>query len=334
MTDERSWTPARALELSGSYWSACALHAGLKLGVFSALAGEFRDAATVADITRTDARALAMLLEALAALGLLQVQGGRYANSEFARLYLVREADGYLGHIMLHHHHLMASWAQLHASVRSGRPAHVGSGDDADAEERRTSFLLGMYNLAHTLAPQLAPLLALSRRSRLLDLGGGPGTYALHFCRHYPQLRAEIFDLPTTRPFAERTIARFNLADRVTFQSGDYLRDPVAGRFDVAWLSHILHGEGPDGCRKIIEHAVAALDPGGMIIVQEFILDDAVPGPLFPALFSLNMLLVTEQGQAYREEELRRMLTDAGVKDVRRLQHGLPNPGGLLIGTI
>lgn len=330
----QTWTPARALELSGSYWSSCALHAGLKLGIFTSLGDIPRDLPALAASCGCDRRALGMLLESLAALGLLYEGEGRYANSDFSRRYLVRESEEYLGHIMLHHHHLMASWAHLHEAVQSGRPVPTATNDDTDAQERRTSFLLGMFNLANTLAPQLAPLLDLHGRHRLLDLGGGPGTYALHFCRHYPQLTAEIFDLATTRPYAEQTIARFGLSGRVSFQSGDYLRDPVAGRFDVAWLSHILHGEGPSGCRTILERAVGALAPGGMIVVQEFILDDGKPGPLFPALFSLNMLLVTEQGQAYRESELRSLLTAAGVRDIRRLQHGLPAPTGLLVGTV
>lgn len=328
------WTPARALELSGGYWSTCALHAGLKLGLFTCLRDLSAGPAELAGKLRSDERSLAMLLRALAALGLLEIQGGRYINSSFARAHLVKDAPGYLGHIMLHHHYLMESWAHLDQAVRSGHPLRHDVVEDEEAAARRESFLLGMFNLAMSLAPQLVPLLDLGGRRRLLDLGGGPGTYALHFCRHNPELSAVVFDLPTTRPFFEQTAARFGLGGRVTFQAGDYQADPVVGRFDVAWLSHILHGEGPDGCRIIIDKAVAALEPGGLLIIQEFILDDDGTGPIFPALFSLNMLLATEHGQSYSEGELRAMLTVAGVREVRRIRHGLPGHTSLLVGSV
>ena len=59
-----------------------------------------------------------------------------------------------------------------------------------------------MFNLAMNLAPVLVPKIDLSNRRHLLDLGGGPGTYAIHFCLNNPQLKATVYDLPTTRPFA------------------------------------------------------------------------------------------------------------------------------------
>ncbi|MBT8331044.1 MAG: methyltransferase, partial [Deltaproteobacteria bacterium] len=165
-------------------------------------------------------------------------------------------------------------------------------------------------------------------------LGGGPGTYAIHFCRHNPDLKATVFDLPTTRPFAEQTIKRFELSDRIDFQAGNYLKDEIKGRYDAAWLSHILHAEGPDGCHQIIQKAVAALKPGGIIIIHEFILNNSMDGPLFPALFSLNMLLGTEAGQAYSEQQLRDMLSAAGAKEINRLPVRTPNDSGIITALI
>ncbi len=130
----------------------------------------------------------------------------------------------------------------------------------------------------------------------LRSLGGGPGSYAIQFCQANPLLTATVYDLASTRPFAEKTIASFGLGDRINFVEGDFISDDVPGGFDVAWLSHILHGEGPEGCAVILQRAVAALEPGGMLMVQEFILDNKMDGPLFPALFSLNMLLGTARG--------------------------------------
>ncbi len=200
------WNPAELLKLSGGYWSACALHAGVKLDLFSH-AGTVPE---LAQATASDARGLEMLLNALTALGLMVKEDGRYAATTFSAEYLARSSPGYLGYIIMHHHHLMAGWSRLDEAVRSGAPIRGRVSHDSDDVERE-SFEMGMFNLAMLIAPRIVSAIDLQGRRRLLDLGGGPGTYAIHFCQANPQLTATVYDLPTTRPFAERTIASFGL---------------------------------------------------------------------------------------------------------------------------
>jgi len=124
------------------------------------------------------------------------------------------------------------------------------------------------------------------------------------------------------------------LTDRINFMNIDYLEENIEGIYDVAWLSHILHGEGPEACRMIIQKAVSALEPGGLIIVHDFILNNTMDGPLFPALFSLNMLLGTSSGQSYSEEQVEEMFTKAGVKNIERIPIQTPNDSGIIAGEI
>jgi SAM-dependent methyltransferase len=326
------WNPGRLLELSGSYWKTCALHAGVKLDFFTLLDKNTMTAAELAGEAGSDQRGTAMLLDALAAMELLVKDGERYANRPDVEGFLSRKSSRYIGHIIVHHHHLMESWSHLDAVVRTGEPLDRPSVHSE--EEWREAFLMGMFDLAMNLAPQLVEQIDLAGRRRLLDLGGGPGTYAIHFCLKNPELEAVVFDLPTTRPFAEQTITRFKMGHRVKFQEGDFLEDPVQGTFDVAWLSHILHGEGPDAARRIIEKAVSALSPGSLIIIHEFILDDDRSGPVSPALFSLNMLLATSSGQSYTQSEIAEMLAAAGVRNIRRLPLDPPGNTGLMMGEV
>ena len=329
---DSDWTPQRLLQLSDGYWQTCALHAGVELDLFTQLADGTSSVAELAATAGCDPRALGMLLEALAALALIEESAAGYVLTAPAARWLSRRSPDYLGYIIRHHHHLMASWARLPAAVRSGTSVREREipGDDA----WREAFLMGMFNLASARAPQVAARLDLAGRRRLLDLGGGPGTYACHFCLANPSLQATVFDLPTSRDFADRVRADLGLEGRVDFTAGDFLADAISGRYDVAWLSHILHSVGPAECAHILAGAVAALEPGGMLLVQEFILDDPGPGPLFPALFSLNMLLGTERGQAYREGELRALMHEAGIRDIRRLDLDIPGPGAILAGTV
>ncbi len=55
-------------------------------------------------------------------------------------------------------------------------------------------------------------------------------------------------------------------------------------------------------------------------------------GPLFPALFALNMLIGTEQGQAYSEAQLRKMLASSGIANIHRLDVSSPNDAGIMMG--
>lgn len=331
--EQKTWSVPELLQLSGGYWSVCALHAGVKLDVFTPLAERSLTALELAGAIQADVRGLVMLLDALSAMALLTKQGDTYAATPFAAQFLSRTAPGYLGHIIMHHHHLIQSWARLDEAVLSGRPVRERV-SHADDEAARESFEMGMFNLAMQLAPSIVPRIDLGGRRRLLDMGGGPGTYAIHFCMHNPSLTAVVYDLPTTRPFAEQTIARFGLNDRIAFVAGDFDADEIRGTFDVAWLSHILHGEGPEGCASILKKAVGALEPGGLLLIQEFILDDTRDRPLHPALFSLNMLLGTPAGQAYSQGEIFAMMAAAGLKELGRLPLDLPNGAGVIMGIV
>ncbi len=329
--ESNDWNVPALLQLSGGYWATCALHAAVKLDIFTAVSESQNTAEHVAQQLECDQRAIEMLLDSLAALGLLVKHGPNYSASKFSSAYLSKKSETYMGHIIMHHYHLVEGWSRLSEAVTSGAPVRKSVSHN-DTEIVRESFLMGMFNLASLLAPKIAKCLDLSSKRRLLDLGGGPGTYAIHFCLAHPQLSAVVYDLPTTRQFAEATVERFNLTDRIRFESGDFLADPLPKNFDVAWLSHVLHSDGPAACSILLQKAVAALEPDGKLFIQEFILNDDKSGPLFPALFSLNMLIGTERGQSYSESELASMMSHAGLVDISRLDLELPNGAGIMSG--
>jgi len=329
---KRDWDAGRIIGVSGQFWETCALHAGVALDVFTVLGERRRDVEEMSDEMGVDCRALTMLLNALSAMELIAKTGNAYTNTPAAAALLSKQSADYVGHIVMHHHHLVESWSRLDEAVTSGRPIRPRASHTS--ENTRESFLMGMFNMAVGLAPRIVGHIDLTGRTHLLDLGGGPGTYAIFFCKNTPGLRATIFDLPTTRPFAEKTIERFGMDDRIDFEQGDYVTGDIRGRFDVAWLSHVLHGESHETCQQMIRKTVAVLDPGGVIIVHDFVLGDTMDRPLFPALFSLNMLLGTPGGQSYSEGQIAAMLTDAGVKDVKRIPLSAEENSGLLTGVV
>ena len=254
------WNAGELLALSGKYWHTCTLHAGVKLGIFSHIDEGQVTARKLSERIGVDERGVTALLNALSAMGLLVKTGPRYANTPESRDLLVRHSPHYIGYMIMHHHHLVEPWSRLDEAVRSGKSV---SKDTVRDDETRESFLMGMFNMAMAIAPSLSREIDLKGKSRFLDLGGGPGTYAIHFCLANPELNGTVADLPATRPFAEKTIARFDLSHRVRFVDCDYLNEAVPGTYDTAWLSQILHGEGPDECEMILQKAASSLVAGG-----------------------------------------------------------------------
>ena len=325
-----NWNPGSLLEMSGYYWKTCTLHASVKLDIFTVIGSKAFSCDEINKTLKLDRRGLSMLLNSLSALELLVKKEETYSNSPLVLTFLSKDSPQYLGFMIMHHHHLMESWHKMDRAIMTGGPIRDRS--SFSDEEWRESFLMGMFNMGMATAPGLSKELDLSGCKRLLDLGGGPGTFAIHFCLANPGLKASVYDLETTRPFAEKTIQKFNVSDRIDFLPGNYVEDEFieSNLFDAAWLSHILHGEGPEQAQAIIGKAVSVLKPGSKIFIHEFILNDTMDGPLFPALFSINMYLGTPDGQSY--SQLSDMLKAHGVKNIKRLSFVGPTQSGILSG--
>jgi len=325
------WSPGKILELSGGYWAPFALHAGVELDIFTALEDKAmteEEAAACLGISRRGAKSL---LNALSAMGLLDKEGGRFSAGADSAKYLSKSSPDYLGYMIRHHHYLSAAWAGLPGSVRSGEPSGGPRSRDRNEKELE-AFEMGMFNNASLLAPKVAEAVDLGSRKRLLDLGGGPATYSIHFCLRNPGLKAVVFDLPEVRPFAEKMIAAHGLSGRIEFAAGDFTADALPTGFDAAWLSHVIHGEGPVSAAGVVKKAGASLDQGGTMLIHEFILDDCGNAPLHPALFSLNMLIATKEGRSYTKGELEGFMRSAGISEIALLDLAGPSQSRILSG--
>lgn len=330
----KEWNAPELLQLSGSYWTCCAVQAAVQLDLFTVLAGGPQTEEQLAASLGCDLRALHMLITALVALEFLERRGETVIASPSVLTYLVRTSPEYVGFIIRHHAHIMPAWTELAESVRSGKSNREKSSVHTENDKEREAFLMGMFNVARQQAEAIADTLDLAGRSRLIDIGGGPGTYAVYFCLRNPGLRAIVFDLPTSECFAREIVERYGLADRIEFMGGDFLRDELPGRQDVAWLSQVLHGERPEHAALLVKNAAACLQSGGMLCIQEFVINNDRTGPVHPALFSLNMLVGTDGGQAYTMDEICLMMENTGAKDIRSLNITLPSGSRVLIGTM
>jgi len=330
----KEWTADDIMRMSGAYQTSCALLAGVQLDLFTVLDSGPREETGLAAQLGCPLRSFAMLLTALEALGLVRRENGVVSIGDTARAFLSKNSPDYLGFIIRHHGNIMPAWHKLIQAVHTGSRTATESALFTQNDREREDFLMAMHNVARLQADRIAQTLDLSGRKKLLDIGGGPGTYAVYFCEANPDLEAIVFDLPTSEPFARKIIASYGLDERIQFTAGHYLADPLPNGQDVAWLSQVLHGEAPDNAAALVQNAAKALAPGGLLCIQEFVLNDDRKGPPRAALFGLNMLVGTDGGQVYTGEEIKQMMENAGTRNVHELSIALSESCRIFIGDM
>jgi len=307
----------------GGWQPAAVVMAANKLDFFTAIGDEAISAEDVASRCDTHPRPTRVLLNACVAIGVLEKEGEFYRNSPEALQVLVRGKPTFMGDGIAHQHDLWQAWGRLHEAVRSNQRVG-GRFSLVEQGEVHRNFILAMHDRAMMDAPLLAEGLDLTGRRQLFDVGGGPGTYAIHLVKRYPGLRAIVFDLPATVEIAKEVIAEFGMSDLITTRSGDYFKDDFGQDNDVVLLSAILHSMSPERSKLLLSKAYDSLVSGGEVVVHEGLIDDDGTSPLRAVLFSLNMLVNTGEGQSYSGTEVRGLMEGVGFVEPRVT--GLPGP--------
>lgn len=103
----------------------------------------------------------------------------------------------------------------------------------------------------------------------LLDVGGNSGEFALRICREYPRLQATVFDLPLVCDIGREHVFSEVEADRIRFVAGSALKDALPSGFDLISFKSMLHDWPDADAKHMLASAIAALEPGGRILVFE-----------------------------------------------------------------
>jgi hypothetical protein len=268
-------------DFSWDYRSARVLQIANKIDIFTTLSDKEMSPEQIAQKCHTKPDMTEKLLIACTAMGLLEKRGPQYKNTKLAQTYLVRGQKLYQGNIIAHSTSVWNFWSNLENEIWL-----ESAPKDKEADEHR-NFIMGMHNIAVAgRAEAFTDHIDLSGRKNLFDVGGGPGTYSIAACRRFPKLKAVVFDLPETIAIANEVIASEGMQDRVTTQAGSWETDTFGEENDVVLLSNILHGPASKADIKL-KKAYDSMVQGGLLVVQDFLLNDEKSGPLIPALFNV-----------------------------------------------
>lgn len=265
----------------------------------------------IAKILQTDRRATEILLDALAALGLLRKTGPWYRNTPIAQRFLVKGGPAYQGDMLRHTDMLWKTWTRLDEVVQSGLPIR------ADGRSHET-FIKAMHNNAILGVKDVIDAVDLRGVKKALDLGGGPGTYTVELARR--GISVTLFDLPNTIEIA-RTMIRPPLLKKIRFLEGDFHINDIGQGYDLVFISQVFHSFSEEENKALLKKVRNAVNPGGKVAVHEFYLDKNRAFPATGALFSVNMLINTTSGRSYTFQEIKRWLSQTGFKntEVKRL---------------
>ena len=276
--------------------------------MLAALCHDSLTAAELAHRAGLDSRATTVLCDALASLGVIERDGDRLRVAEGLRAVLDPTSSASLTGILDHQWHLLQRWAKLDEVVRTGEPIPRPPQD----EERRRAFILGMADLARRGAGPLWESIDLRGHRHLVDVGGGPGEYALAALERFPELEATVFDRPEVLAITREYAAAREVVDRLATVPGDALTDDIPA-CDVALVSALVHSYGPDDVGRIARNVAAGVGEGGKVLIREFLWDDDEhSGPLSAALFAVNMLGGTAAGRVWTAGELEEIFGAAG----------------------
>ena len=294
------------------------LIAAIELDIFTAIGIDHWTIPDLAREMKVSERGLAILCRNLAMAGLLKKQGETYRNSRLGATALNAHHSAYRGDYLRLITSHWADWGRLLESVKSGLPLDH---DEPEEPDYRRRFTWAMHHRTLETAPKIAAQINLRGERTLLDLGGGPGTYAMAFLAKNPTLHATVCDRPPALDVAKEIASTHKAGARLSYLPLDVMVEDIPGTYDVIWYSNVLHIYSPEDNQALLRRALASLNPGGRLLIQDAFLHDREG--LFPeeaSLFAVSMLLFTERGNTYSAAETRVWLRDAGFGRIKVLR--------------
>lgn len=322
---KRPATAEDILSLARNFMECRILLTGAELDLFT-LATEPRSSAELAESQGWHVRPLTVVLDALAAMGLLIKHDGRYRTDPDLLPFLDKGSAQSVLPMVRHVATMWTHWSDLTRIV-----TETGGADTIpsrfDGEDQK-AFIGAMHVAGRQRAAEVVRVILTSAGPgarpdsalRLLDVGGASGTYTIAFLEASPGMRATLFDLPEVIDLAEARIAEAGLQERVDFVRGDFYTDPLPTGCDLALLSAIIHQNGPEQNLALYRKVRAALEPGGRLVIRDFVMHEERTSPPGGALFAVNMLVATPQGATYTFAEIREGLAAAGFERITLLE--------------
>jgi hypothetical protein len=302
-------SPEPIMRVAAGFMAAKHLFAASELGLFESLADAPATLDAVAARTGLTRRAARISADAMVGLGLLERTGDLYRNSEVAACFLTGRTPADLRPLLRFWDQISyPTWEDLAQALGSGPPREVFELDD----DQQEIVSAGIEAVLAGPAAALAEAVGFASHDRLLDVGGGTGSWSIAVARRHGDLRATVLDLPTVVEMAKGRIADAGLGDRIEAVSLDVMADPLPGGHDVFLVANLLHYWSPEDNVALLRRIRGAADAGARLLLADFWTDPTHTQPLHAALMAGEFAVHVRDGDVYSVEEVRAWLSRAG----------------------
>jgi SAM-dependent methyltransferase len=299
--------------MGAAFMNGRLLCVGAELGIFEKLGDGPLTLDELVTATGLPRRSLRVVANGLAAMDVLERQGDRYANSRQAQAFLAgRTSVDLRPGLKLYNHLIYPMWMQFEHTVRTGEPArHSGT-----SEAFGRIFSEGVEAWTAVGARALAAQYDFTPYRRILDVGGGTGSYLIPILQRYPELRATLYDLPPSVEAAKRRLAGEAVGDRIELVEGDALFDPMPEGHDLVLLAGFIHLFGPEKIKLVLGRIRAAVAAGAKLLIVDQWMNATHTRPVFGAMLAATYLLISGDGDTYSPEEAEPWLHDTGWRSI------------------
>jgi hypothetical protein len=306
--------PSRLISMATSYWESATLMAAVRLHLFDALTSP-KSIEEISTTIGSDPIATESLLIALISLDLIQRQDHLYVNQSLTQTFLTSDSPQSIAAALLYNADVYPLWGQLHTVIEKGDTQKDPQAYLGEDEGRTRRFVYGMHHRALGIGQAVGQVINFEESTLLADLGGGPGTYSALITQKTPGLKAHVLDLKGVVKVSQGIMKEMNASDQVRCLAYDYYTDELPDfPYDAALISGVLHREQPAQVQKIFQSLAHRLPKGGRLWISDVMLNDERTGPIFSAMFALNMRVLAHDGRCHSVAEQSQWLQDAGFE--------------------
>jgi ubiquinone/menaquinone biosynthesis C-methylase UbiE len=320
-------TPEPILKIAMGFMAAKHLFAASELGLFEALANGPAKLEDLANRMAVPPRTAAIVAAAMVSLGLIEQESSFYRNSAEIVPFLAGKSESGLRPFLRFLDNISYPlWQKFIDAVRSGQgQAQFGKFD----QERQQIFSAGVEALTAGVAAALAANYDFSPHRRLLDVGGGTGSFLVRVLRGYPALCGTLFELPGACAVARQRLSSEPEGRRIAVVEGDVFKDPLPGDHDVMLVANTVHVFSRAHNIELLKKIRAVAATGARLLLADLWTDPTHSQPPAAALMSGEFLVMAGEGQAYSEQEAVHWMRETGWRKLER--RPLAGPASLIV---
>jgi len=236
--------PEAILKLARQFMESRILLSAAEMNLFTLLDAVPLTAKDLSGMLNADLRGLTILLDALAAMGLLSKKEDMYLSAHDAAPFLTQKSPRTVLLMILHAAHLWESWSDLTPIVKRTGLSEAPASSARDADEL-CAFIGAMHVVGTSLAQEIVTSIQPGQARNLIDVGGASGTYTIAFLKAAPEMKATLYDRPAVIKIARERLAETRMLARVRLMAGDFYEDELPGGHDLALLSAIITRTAP-----------------------------------------------------------------------------------------